>query len=486
MCSAWRSFVYAAVMLGAARAAVPSPAQQNHMVFAHYMVTNQDYVADDGHNQEAKIAAYQREMQQAQALGIDGFALNVGGWLRETYYIRYTAEIFEAALRLHSGFKLMFSADMCCGNGAPDVEDMMRRFAGNPRYRDIYFQHDGKSVLTTFAGDKLGTAGWQQIRRDLATGNNPSVSPEPTALREVAGSPSNAPLPIYFVPAFFWGGERPQESTVEAGVDQWRSTLDGAFYWGIAGVPGSGGDLDQLRSSKAYAAALHGAGKLYMAPICLQFWGANANRYYEYSGGAGMGAMWKQAIETTHPEWVEIITWNDFIEGTYVSPINDPNRYPRANFLTSTGVPAGTLGYFHDHGAADGLLRYYIRWYKTGVQPAIEHDQVYTFYRTQSKDANPGKPPVIHKYGPVADRIYVTALLRSPAILEVVSKTKLTELTLPAGLTETNALFEAGSKPAFRLRRGNRLMLSGEGPDQIQQSPEYNDFYYATAALPSP
>ena len=478
--------LHAVLLLAAALAAAPSCAQQAHMVFAHYMVTNQDYVGDDGHNQEAKIAGYEREIQQAQAIGIDGFALNVGGWLRETYYIRYTAEIFEAALRLHSGFKLMFSADMCCGDEAADVEDMMRRFAGNPRYRGIYFQHDHKFVLTTFAGDKLGVAGWQRIRSDLATGEHPSVTPEPNTLAEVAGPPSSAPLPIFFVPAFFWGGELPQPSAISAGLDQWRGALDGAFYWGIAGVPGSGGDLDQLHSSAAYATALHGAGKLYMAPVCLQFWGANANRYYEYSGGAGMGAMWKQAIETTHPEWVEIITWNDFIEGTYISPINDPNRYSQANFLAGTGVPAGTLGYFHDHGGADGLLRYYTRWYKTGVRPPIDRDQIYAFYRTQSKDTNAGKPPVAHQYGPVADVIYLTVLLRAPATLAVVSGTRITKLALPAGLTETSAAFVEGNRPAIQLRRGNRLMLSGEGPDWIQPSPEYNDFYYTTWELSRP
>ena len=488
---AWRSWHHPSVLLGVALIALTSPAQapsrerQGHMVFAHYMVTNQDYVGDDGQNEEAKIAAYEREIQQAQALGIDGFALNAGGWLRETYYIRYTGEIFEAALRLHSGFKLMFSADMCCGNGIADVEDMMRRFAGSPRYRNLYFQHDGEFVLTTFAGDKLGTVGWQQLRTDLARGTNRSTTTVPTALPQVAGPPSNKPLPIFLVPAFFWGGELPTASTVAAGVSQWRSALDGAFYWGIAGVPNSGGDLDQLPSSAAYAAALHGAGKLYMAPICLQFWGANANRYYEYSGGAGMGAMWKEAIQTTHPEWVEIITWNDFIEGTYVSPIDDPNRYPQANSLAGTGVPSGTLGYFHDHGGADGLLRYYIHWYKTGVQPPIDRDQIYAFYRTQSKDTNAGKPPVQRQYGPVSDQIYVTALLREPATLEVVSGSKITKLPLPGGLSNTSAPFEAGSKPSFRLRREGRTVLSGEGPDRIQQLPEYNDFYYSIEALSS-
>jgi CARDB len=54
------------------------PAQAQRLVFAHYMVTNQDYQGDTDPTQEAKIAAYEREIQQAQAVGIDGFALNVG------------------------------------------------------------------------------------------------------------------------------------------------------------------------------------------------------------------------------------------------------------------------------------------------------------------------------------------------------------------------------------------------------------------------
>ncbi len=318
--------------------AAPSASAQR-LVFAHYMLTNQDYQGDSDPTQELKIASYEREIREAQAIGVDGFALNAGGWLRQTYYIRYAAQMFEAAVRLHSGFKLMFSADICCGNGIADVEDMMRRFAGNPRYAPVYFKYRGAFVLTTFAGDKLGVPAWQQIRADLTTGRNPSNRAEPTSLSAVAGPPSNASIRIFLVPAFFWGGELPSRLSIQQNFDEWRTTLDGFFYWGIAGVPGSAGAFDQLPSSHSYASVLHDAGKLYMAPICFQFWGANANRYYEYSGAAGMRALWMDAINVTHPEWVEIISWNDFIEGTYVSPIDDPNKYPGANFyLDSTGV----------------------------------------------------------------------------------------------------------------------------------------------------
>lgn len=458
-------------------------ARAQKMVFAHYMVTNQDYQGDTDPTQEAKISAYEKEIQQAQAAGIDGFALNVGGWLNQTYYIKYSAQMFEAAARLNNGFKLMFSADMCCGNSTNDVEDMMRRFANDARYSQVYFKYQNKPVLTTFSGDSLGTSTWQQIRNDLAYGSNPSTTTEPTVLSEVSGAPSNAGLNIFLVPAFFWGGEIPTLGSVQQGFSQWSPYIDGSFYWGIAGVPGSGGSVDQIPSSNDYAQVVHGGGKLYMAPISLQFWGANANRYYEYSGAAGMRAMWMNAINTSHPDWVEIITWNDFIEGSYVSPIDDPNKYPNANYLNSTGVPSSTLGYFHSHRAATDLLPYFIQWYKTGTQPAITKDAIYWFYRTQSSSFDAGTPSVANKYGPVADVIYVTANLTAPATLQVTSGSAVKQISLPAGSTDVSAPFTTGNTPSFVLTRNGSPVLSGSGTDAIQAAPQYNDFYYSTGDL---
>jgi hypothetical protein len=122
-----------------------TPAFAQKRVFAHYMVTNQDYQGNTDPTQQLKIAAYEREIQQAQAAGIDGFALNVGGWLNQNYYIVYSAQMFAAAVRLNTGFKLMFSADMCCGNAMADVEDLVRRFANDPRYSQAYFTQSQNS-----------------------------------------------------------------------------------------------------------------------------------------------------------------------------------------------------------------------------------------------------------------------------------------------------------------------------------------------------
>ncbi|MGD0964567.1 MAG: glycoside hydrolase family 71 protein [Candidatus Acidiferrales bacterium] len=467
----------------------PAQAQNQRLVFAHYLVTNQDYQGDTDPTQEAKIAAYQREIQQAQSAGIDGFALDAGGWLKQTYYIRYSAQIFEAAVRLNSGFKLMFSADMCCGNGIDDVEDMVRRFANDPRYAQVYFRYKNKFVLTTFSGDGLGTTFWQRVKSDLATGANPSTTVEPTALAEVGGPPSNASIPLFLVPAFFWGGEIPTLSSIRQSFSQWSSTIDGSFYWGIAGVPGSGGSLDQIPSSENYASVARDGGKLYMAPVCLQFWGSNADRYYEYSGASGMRKMWMDAIKVSHPDWVEIITWNDFIEGSYVSPIDDPNKYQFANFLQATGIPAGTLGYFHSHDGATALLPYFIQWYKTGVQPAITSDSLYWFYRTQSMHPSAGAPKVsaATNYGPVADVIYVTANLAAAATLTVTSGPMVSTFSLSAGSTDVSAPFVVGTTPAFELdRSGIAVIPATAGADLIAATPSFNDYYYSSGSVAGP
>jgi hypothetical protein len=454
------------------------------MVFAHYMLTNQDYQADNDPTQEAKIAAYEREIEQARALGIDGFALNAGGWTKEPYYVRYAAQMFEAAARLNNGFKLMFSADFCCGNTADDVEDMMRRFANHRRYAAVYFKYHGRFVLTTFAGDRLRVDAWRQIRENLADGAHPSTATFPNALAPVSGTPSNAALKIFLVPAFFWGGELPNDAAVQRGLMDWGEAIDGSFYWGIAGVPGSGGALDNVRCSHAYASALHARHKLYMAPVAVQFVGANANRYYEYSGGAGMRAMWMDAINRSKPEWVEILTWNDFIEGTYISPIDDPNRYPGANFLEGTGVPVGTRGYFHSHAAAGDLMSYYIRWYKSGRKPVIGEDAIYWFYRTQRAASDAGAPTLKNKYGPVADVIYITANLKSAAKLRVDSGGKVTVLELPSGNHDFSVPFAPGAAPSFSLLRGEHV-LKADGNDRIETSSRYENFYYSTGEMRS-
>ncbi len=453
------------------------------MVFAHYMLANLDYVADSA-GQDVVIHSYEREIRQAQAVGIDGFALNAGGWFKEPRYIRRASQMFEAALRLHTGFKLFFSADMCCSNDLGDVEDMMRRFAGNPRYAEVYYRKDGKAVLTTFAGEARGPEFWQRVRRDLEQGSNPSSREASNAIEGSQAAPSSEPLPIFLVPSFFWGGELPDQAQIHSGVSPYQAIIDGAFYWGIAGVPGLGQAPDQLPSSDAYARELRDTHKLYMAPICFQFWGANAGRYYEYSGYEGMRAMWMDAIKVSHPQWVEIITWNDFVEGTYVSPIDDPARYAGANDLGGSIAPASTIGFFHSHQGASALMKYFIEWYKSGHSPPIQRDALYWAYRTQPIATSTSLSPGINIHGPAANVVYITTNLTSPAILRVSFGGESRTVSLKTGSTDTQVPMAAGSIPRIELRRGSRLLGIATGGDAVSAVSQYPNLYYSTGVLP--
>src|SRR3569833_663111 len=179
------------------------------MVFAHYMVTNQDYQADDPGSTPPgalKIQAYEKEIMQAQAAGIDGFALNCGGWSSQTYYITYCIEMFKAAVALNSGFKLFFSADFAPGiNQEHDVLDMMRRFCNDPSYSTVYAKYNNQYILSSFSGDQTGygTTFWQTLRTDLNNGSNPSGAISGFA------APNNSPLSVLFLPCFFLGGTNP-------------------------------------------------------------------------------------------------------------------------------------------------------------------------------------------------------------------------------------------------------------------------------------
>src|SRR5215831_3602521 len=76
-----------------------APAATPHYVFAHYMVCFATY--------GQSIDGYKREIQEAQAAGIDGFALNVGAWDdTQAYYKTRVEMMYQAAEQLGTGFKL--------------------------------------------------------------------------------------------------------------------------------------------------------------------------------------------------------------------------------------------------------------------------------------------------------------------------------------------------------------------------------------------
>ncbi len=396
-------------------------------VFAHYMLCCGSF--------GRSVKAAERDIHLAQDMGLDGFALNAGGW--DANYREAAAAMFAAAERLGTGFRLFFSADMCCKLTADDIRDMVTTYGKRP----TYFRKDGRVVLSTFAGEEAGAEFW---RHDVLM-----------PLRD-------AGFEVFFVPAFYpvTLGALPALE-----VAHWRPLVDGHFRFRPDSIPF--GPHSSIAANEAYAKALAAAGKLFLAGYSPFYWGTEqtsaGRRYFEYGGGRGTDRQWRSIIGVQDPEWVEIVTWNDFNESYLIAPQDDDH------------------GFYKPHLAFVELNRYFIHWFKTGVRPTITKDALFYFYRTHGKRlAAPADPlgPVTHLVGDAQDAIYLTAALTAPAELRVTSGSTTSAHRLDAGMTHVAVPFSAGAQH-FELWRGGRRLSALDG-EPIAASITRYDFFYTT------
>jgi len=199
------------------------------------------------------------------------------------------------------------------------------------------------------------------------------------------------------------------------------------------------------------------------------YWGASQpnRRYYETCGGEGTELQWKSIIDQ-RPDWVEIVTWNDFHE-SYICPVDAAlaggAAKPGPPYLKSRSSHAGYLE----------LSRYYIEWYKTGQQPTLK-DGLFYFYRLHPKDAVAKEgQPVKAFHGPVQDVLYVTTMMTAPVELQVTSGGTKTVHWLKPGIQHVRIPFACGPQ-RFVVSRDGKVILSKDGEPITDQIERYNFF----------
>jgi len=397
--------------------ALTSQPKEPRRVFAHYMVC-----CPMG-GEHAPVDDYIKEIRQAQSHGIDGFALNCGSWTEQPRYRAIATRIFAAAATLGTGFKLFFSADWL----SPDqVVAMVSEFYEHPNM--LHFAK--KPVLSTFGGYEE----WAQaFLRPLAT----------------------AGKPVFFVPFFFphdligrFTGRFTDSNLAQLIAD--NDFVDGYFFFG-AGGSGDGIANTSIKVGQAWRRA----GKLYMAPVSPYYRGLGGNyRVFETRGFEGMAREWEAAI-VADAQWVEIVTWNDWGESTYVADRGSPNVWDahKGNLLS--------------HAAYLAASEYYIRWFKTGVQ-RINRDDLYWFYRLSPRkksgisnieNKTEGFPSGVEN---LEDRLFLTVFLIAPAQVDVESGDRRYHFPLSAGVHHLSADFALGLQK-FRVEREGRTILTGQG-----------------------
>ena len=404
-------------------------------VFAPYMVCIPTYGGS------STVEDYQREIRAAQQAGIDGFALNCGGWtLREPHYKKRTLLMYEAARKLGTGFKLFISADHASGLTFEETRDMVESFRDHPNQ----FRWNGRPVLSTFGGKR----------------------PQMEFVRaEFTGARAIVYVPFYYpTPA----AEMPTPAQVDQVFNE-CNVVDGFFHFGAAGTPA------QITASNQWLARRWlGAGKIFMAGVTPCYRGLGGNyRVFESRGFEGFAQQWEGAIRDG-ATWVEIVTWNDWGEASYVAPFGPPSVTRHWN---------NHWGPMLSHAAWLNASRYYIQWFKTGRRPEIARDALCYSYRLHPRTLpgikKPGgtDPALERPRGAdrLVDDLFVTAFLTAPASLTLHSGDTQKSFDLEAGVNHVSMPFAPG-RQRFVLTRGENTILDKTGEHDISATDAWGNF----------
>lgn len=385
------------------------PAPEPKVAVAHYMVC---YAA-----MGTSRAAYAKEIDAAKSMGLDGFALNVGSWSEEPMYKQRVERIFSAAAESAPTFRLFLSLDMSGSLTAADIYAMVRAFASRTNYLRI----QGRPVLSTFGGQDRGAAFWFAV---LAKLRDAGIHP-------------------YFIPYFFVTPvtEHPSRVVLEANyLTRWRGLVDGLFYFGAAGTP------DELsRTNSTFAEVARSAGIGFMASITPEYWGRaqirDGRRYFEFGGGRGLSSEWENFV-ALNAHWVELVTFNDFKEGTYAYP------FAPSEMIGLRGTQE--RDYTKDHRGYAALVSYYLHKWKADRPPTGGRNFVVYSYRPHSASASvAGDVRVSSVVGQVNDSLSLTTVATEPY-----------ELTIGAAGWERTLNIAPGVKTFDVARAGGGMTLT--------------------------
>lgn len=419
---------------------------QDKKVFAHYMLGIGTY----DHN---SVDGFKKEVIEAMDDGIDGFAIDFGGW--DARYEKNMTNLVQAIDEVDKDFFFFFSIDKSTAMPDSITIDLVKKYYNNQKY----FRYGGNFFLSAWGGRETAVEWKTNVLKPL---------------RDMR-------YKIYFVPYFFpsnWH-ETPSYSDLEDNLEsQWKGNLNGYFYFGAAGLPfTNAGDRSTINSGEAAAKVFHRAGLTFMASVTPLYYQTKhiraTPRYFDYDGSEGLIAEWKSIIDVQKPEWVELVTWNDWDESTYFSPMQNVPDYTQH-------VTHKEQNFYKSHAGFAQLNKYFIKWYKGGTQPPIKKDRLFFFYRTHPISASADDPEGknLNIMGDQLDDIYVTALLTQPAELVVKIGSKKQVYHLKAGLSTNEVPFSVGT-PVFTLSRNNAIILSKKGEDIKSNITRYNYNYYS-------
>lgn len=365
------------------------------------------------------------EVQRAAAIGLDGFMFNILSPPPSPLWDNLE-HLLKAARQVDPGFRIALMID-AAANDANGMQQIIAAIAGIAADPALFRSGDGRLVLSAFSAERQPAAWWAALLAGFGT----------------------AGIRPFFVPVF-QGWRRY--------ALEFAAISDGLSDWGVRTAAGAASLLDA-------APVVHALGKIWMAPVAPQLFRPKNLFYAEAGNSAAFRAQWQAAIDGG-ADWVHVITWNDYGEGTEIAP--------------STGIQY----VFYD------LAAFYIAWFKARQQPAITRDVLYYLHRLHRSDADfdrerQPQPFEQRQDGDLLDEIELLAFLTAPGELEIVSGGQGFRQAAPAGITSVRAPLRPG-RPRFSLRRDGRALIEMDSAFTVRERTDFQDFLYRAGSSSRP
>ena len=372
-----------------------------------------------------------QEIRLAADMGIDGFAVDILNY--SGYNWDRTVKILDLAAQEYDDFHILLMPDMISLSDPSGFVDMIRQLASKPA---AYRLADGRLLIAPYYAERQSPAWWvEQVQKLRTYGIDVAL------------------LPVY------QGWRADLQDFISEFPTSYQDVLYGVSDWGPRTPEGSERLVNDPVEAQAY-------GLKWMAPVAPQDVRHKVSTYVESRNSLAMRTLWMSAINGG-ADMVQIITWNDYSEGTEISP--------------STGTRFG----FYD------LATFYTQWFKLG-KPEIVRDALYAFYREHhtatALGANAQQTEIMDAIhgGTPNNEVELLAFLTAPATLEIDINGQVQRQVAAAGITSFRAPMRDGT-PVFRMTRGGKVIQEMTGGVSIKsQIRVQNMLYHAQSSRRQP
>ncbi|MDQ1203272.1 glycoside hydrolase family 71 protein [Rhodococcus sp. SORGH_AS_0303] len=374
----------------------------------------------------------QDEVRQAVSAGIDGFSVDVLAPMETGSFsvASRPAALLAAANAVDPAFSIMLMPDMSgvLADLSPvELADEMAALALYPSA----FRVDGSIVISPFRAEAKSPQWWEDFGAAMATRHGQKVA---------------------LVPVF-----------VDSSTDlaAYSSVSYGLSSWGARNPAFNPSDDAGPQSPLGQAAEAHRLGKLWMAPVSVQDVRPSQSIFDEASNTENLRATWQNAM-AGDAEWVQLVTWNDYSEGTSFAP-----------------------SVRHGWSFLD-ISEYWLWWFKSGDPPAIVRDTVYLTHRTQLVGAPTrsaeAAPMVLRSGGtPASDEVEALVFATSEASVTIRTSAGETTCTVPAGVGVCTAALAPGVVSVIVDRDGNDVARV-DSPFVVESSPDVQSLDYVAVS----